>query len=97
MCSFKGGSALNLGDVDPFRRGQQSHPFGIDPHGCMRRAGGWHHLVIGLQRDVAIDLVWLGQAERADAAVRLAAEQKAARDARYAARKAAKKERRRGY
>jgi len=36
-------------------------------------------------------------AERAEAEARLLAEQKAARDARYAARKAAKKERRRGY
>jgi hypothetical protein len=37
------------------------------------------------------------EAEEAEKATALAAEQKAARDARYAARKAAKKERRRGY
>src|SRR5258708_34563097 len=36
-------------------------------------------------------------AERAERAILLEAEQKVARDARYAARKAAKKERRRGY
>ena len=36
-------------------------------------------------------------AERAERAILLEAEQKAARDARYAARKVAKKERRRGY
>jgi hypothetical protein len=36
-------------------------------------------------------------AEEAERATTLAAEQKAARDARYAARKAAKKLRRRGY
>jgi hypothetical protein len=36
-------------------------------------------------------------AERAEQEILLKAEQKAARDARYAARKAAKKERRRGY
>jgi Family of unknown function (DUF6481) len=48
---------------------------------------------------------WLGErrlrcvvaAQSAERAILLEAEQKVARDARYAARKAAKKERRRGY
>ena len=43
------------------------------------------------------ELAALIQQEKADAELKLLAEQKAARDARYAARKAAKKVRRRGY
>ena len=60
-----------LADVDPLGPRQRGHAVGRDPHGAVGGARRRHHLVEGLQADVAIDRERRGEAEGADAADRV--------------------------